>query len=395
MKIVINDHSGHAFPLQLSRQFAGRGHQVLHAYSTSFQSPKGDFGAAAMDNLTVLPITIRGVFAKYSLLKRRKQEIEYASHLIRHLQTFQPDVILSGTTPLFVQQYVQKYCRQQRIPFIYWCQDIYTVAIKQIASRKLGALGFPIWYYFKKLESGLLRKSHHVVSITRDFNSIFRQWEVHPDKVTCIPNWAPIAEIELMDKNNNWAIKHGLTDKICLVYSGTLGLKHNPSILAAAARYFHGHEKVVFVVISEGLGAEYLRKEKQQQQLDNLLLLPFQDFKQMSQVLGTADVLLAILEKEAGIYSVPSKVLTYLCAQKPIVAAMPLTNLSAGLVQDNHVGYCVSSDDEAGFCRQLEVLVNDRLLREELGRNGRAYAEKTFDIHRIGSEFLKVFNAIV
>lgn len=393
MKIVVNDHSGHAFPLQLSRQFAQSGHTVLHAYSASFQSPKGNFEdvPAAVTNLTVLPIRINGEFQKYSLLKRRKQEIQYAKQLVQELRTFRPDVVLSGTTPLFVQQHVQRYCRQEGIKFIYWCQDIYTVAIRQIARQRLGILGFPIWQYFRQLESSLLKRSTHIVSITDDFNGIFRQWGVDTRKATCIPNWAPITEITLEQKHNPWTTRHQLGDKTCVVYSGTLGLKHNPAILSAAAAYFRAHADVVFIVISEGLGADFLEKEKQRLQLDNLLLLPFQDFRDMSQVLGAADVLVAILEKDAGVYSVPSKVLTYLCAQKPIVLAMPLSNLSATIVRHNKAGLCISPEDGEGFCQSIATLLADAALRKEMGRNGRAYAEKQFDINAIENKFLQVF----
>ncbi|KAA2239905.1 glycosyltransferase family 4 protein [Chitinophaga agrisoli] len=396
MKIVVNDHSGHAFPLQLSRQFAQSGHQVLHAYSASFQSPKGDFdNSTATAQPLVTPIRVKGTFRKYSLLKRRQQEIEYAKQLTQRMDTFKPDVVLSGTTPLFVQQHVQRYCLRKGIRFIYWCQDIYTIAIRSIARRKLGLLGFPVWEYFNRLESTLLRRSAHVVSITQDFNPIFREWQVNMDRVTCIPNWAPVTNIELVDKQNPWAQLHQLTDKICVVYSGTLGLKHNPSILLDAALHFRHHPDVVLVVISEGLGADFLRKEKEKRQLHNLRILPFQDFTHMSQVLGTADILLAILEKDAGIYSVPSKVLTYLCAQKPIVLAMPPANLSAAIVQEQQAGYCISPDDSRGFCRHIEKLVNDAGLRQQLGRNGRAYAERNFDIAHIEDRFLQVFNTVL
>ncbi len=396
MKIVVNDHSGHAFPLQLSRQFAQSGHQVLHAYSASFQSPKGDFdNSTATAQPLVTPIRIKGEFQKYSLLKRRQQEIEYAKQLTQKMDTFQPDVVLSGTTPLFVQQHVQQYCLRKGIRFIYWCQDIYTIAIRSIVRHRLGFLGFPVWGYFNRLESRLLRRSAHVVSITQDFNPIFRQWQVNMDRVTCIPNWAPVNSITLVDKQNPWAQLHQLTEKICIVYSGTLGLKHNPSILLDAALHFRHHPGVVFVIISEGLGVDFLRKEKEKRQLDNLRILPFQDFRHMSQVLGTADILLAILEKDAGVYSVPSKVLTYLCAQKPIVLAMPPANLSAAIVREQQAGYCISPEDNRGFCRHIEKLVGDEALRREMGRNGRAYAEQHFDIARIENRFLQVFNAVL
>jgi glycosyltransferase involved in cell wall biosynthesis len=397
MKIVVNDHSGHAFTLQLSKQFVQSGHEVLHAYSVSFQSPKGNFEDLPVSGsgLTVLPITIKGEFDKYSLLKRRKQEIEYARQLTTQLDTFQPNVVLSGTTPLFVQQYLQEYCIRKGIKFVYWCQDIYTIAIRQIARQKLGFMGFPLWYYFKKLEAGLLRKSSHVISITPGFNDLFQKWNIHPQRVTCIPNWAPLQEIIPSSKKNEWSNRHQVADKTCVVYSGTLGLKHNPSILSAAAGYFRKHREVVFIIVSEGLGATFLQKEKEKQQLDNLLLLPFQEFRDMSQVLGTADILLAILENDAGAYSVPSKVLSYLCAEKPIVLAMPPNNLSASIVLDNKAGYCIAPDNLQGFFRQIETLITDPVLRKEMGRNGRAYAEKNFDIEHIENKFMQVFKTIL
>jgi colanic acid biosynthesis glycosyl transferase WcaI len=393
MKIVVNDHSGHAFTLQLSKQFAQSGHEVLHAYSVSFQSPKGNFEDLPVSGsgLTVLPITIKGKFEKYSLLKRRKQEIEYAQQLINELKALQPDVVLSSTTPLFVQQHLQAYCIGKGIKFVYWCQDIYSIAIQQIARQRLGFLGFPLWHYFKKLEAGLLRKSSHVIGITPAFNDLFQKWKIHPQQITYIPNWAPLPEITPTSKENEWANRHQVADKICIVYSGTLGLKHNPAILSAAAEYFREHQEVVFIVISEGLGASFLQKEKEKQQLDNLLLLPFQKFGDMSQVLGTADVLLAILENDAGAYSVPSKILSYLCAEKPIVLAMPPDNLSAAIVLDNKAGYCIAPDNQQDFFLQIEKLITDPMLRREMGRNGRTYAEKNFDIEHIENKFMQVF----
>ncbi|TBO41402.1 glycosyltransferase family 4 protein [Pedobacter kyonggii] len=397
MKIVVNDHSGHAFTLQLSKQFAQSGHQVLHAYSVSFQSPKGNFEDLhhSGSGLSVLPITIKGKFEKYSLLKRRKQEVEYAQQLITTLKTFQPNVVVSSTTPLFVQQHLQEYCIRKGIKFVYWCQDIYSIAIQKIAKQRLGFIGFPLWYYFKKLEAGLLRKSTHVISITPAFNDLFQKWKIDPKRVTYIPNWAPLPEIILTGKNNEWANRHQVADKTCVVYSGTLGLKHNPSILSAAAQYFRKHKEVLFIIISEGLGADFLQKEKEKKQLDNLLLLPFQDFQEMSLVFGTADILLAILENDASAYSVPSKVLAYLCAEKPIVLAMPPDNLSAAIVVDNKVGYCITPDNLQGFFQQIEKLVADPVLRRKMGHNGRAYAEKKFDITHIENQFMEVFNTIL
>ena len=73
-------------------------------------------------------------------------------------------------------------------------------------------------------------------------------------------------------------------------------------------------DQVRIVVVSEGLGAKFLKKKREEFKLDNLIILDFQPFESVPEVMGTADILIAILDKDAGVFSVPSKVLTYHCA---------------------------------------------------------------------------------
>lgn len=65
------------------------------------------------------------------------------------------------------------------------------------------------------------------------------------------------------------------------------------------------------------------------------MLFPFQPFEQIPQVQAAANVLIAILELDAGVFAVPSKVFTYLCAKRPLILADPLENLAARIVRDN------------------------------------------------------------
>ncbi len=73
------------------------------------------------------------------------------------------------------------------------------------------------------------------------------------------------------------------------------------------------------VVVSEGGSADWLRDQQKQLELPNLVLLPFQPADVYPQVLASADVLISLINAEANQYSIPSKVLTYLCAGRPIL----------------------------------------------------------------------------
>ena len=44
MRLNIHDYSGHPFQVQLSRDLAARGHDVLHGYSTQYVTGHGNLG---------------------------------------------------------------------------------------------------------------------------------------------------------------------------------------------------------------------------------------------------------------------------------------------------------------------------------------------------------------
>lgn len=397
MRVLINDHSGHPFQVQLSRHLATLGHQVLHTYNASFQTPRGNMTKQPEDsaNFNILGITLSEPFAKYSFLKRRRQEREYGRRLVRVIEKFQPDVLISSNTPIDAQGIIQNSCRRRGIPFILWLQDIYGIAIGHILKRKLGFLGSLIGRYFLRLEKRQLRRSKAVVTITADFDPYLIRWGIPSENIHAIPNWAPIDELPLRPKGNAWAAKFGLNEARVFLYSGTMGMKHNPDLLVALATHFRDNPQVRIVVISEGIGADYLREKREALGLKNLMLLDFQPFEDIPDVLGAADVVLAVLEKEAGVFSVPSKVLSYLCSGRPILLAVPDNNLASRIVAENGAGLTVEPDNLNGFIQAATQLIDDQALREKMGAQARHYAETTFDIINIGRKFSTIIKSAV
>jgi colanic acid biosynthesis glycosyl transferase WcaI len=134
------------------------------------------------------------------------------------------------------------------------------------------------------------------------------------------------------------------------------------------------------VVVSEGLGADSLRSQAVEQSLENLHVLDYQPYGQLAEVLATADVLVALLESSAGIFSVPSKVLTYLCAARPLLASMPKENLAARTIERAGAGIVTNPGDAAAFLSSAEVLFNDARTRIDMGQAARSLAETNFRI---------------
>jgi len=362
---------------------------VLHTYTAGLQTPRGALKSRQSDpfTFTILPIALSRPFNRYGLLQRFVQERELGRILKAKMNAFGPDVVISANTPLGAQAMLVNGCRSNGTGLVFWLQDLLGIGIRNNLKKKMPFLGSLIGKYYMGLEGRLLKNSRAVVVITEDFASICQEAGVLENNVHVIHNWAPLEEVPAMDKNNAWAREHGLEQTFNFVYLGTLGMKHNPGILLELARAVKQKPHVRMVVISEGLGVDFLAEQKRKLDLDNLMLFPFQTFEQVPQVQAAADVLVAILEPDAGVFAVPSKVLTYLCAERPLLLAVPFENLAARIVKESGSGICVAPDDYKGFIKSSETLVRDDNLRKRLGNNARKYAENTFNIEKITDRF--------
>ena len=241
------------------------------------------------------------------------------------------------------------------------------------------------------LDRRQFKRSSKIIAITGDFAPILsKEFGVEASRISVVPNWALIEDIPSLPKDNPWSRLHSLHDKFVFLYSGTIGMKHNPALLLELARRHAENPDVRVVVVSEGIGAEWLRKEASAARLANLLILPYQPFADLPSVLATGDVLVGILEEEAGLFSVPSKTLSYLCAARPLLLAIPLENLAARITRDHNAGLTVAPADMEGFLTAAAKLYASPGLRATLARNARTYAEETFPIRKTAAVFEEI-----
>ena len=393
MRIILHEMGTYGQNQQLAIALAGLGHEVAYAYCPSCQTPsRSAMYFSPDDGVTVLGVELDAEYTKRNLLKRFLQERAYGAKAAAAMARFRPDLIISGNTPIEVQAVIQKICQRSNTPFLLWVHDVYSIGIKSVLS-KAPVLGDLIARRYALLERGVARRSDGVVVISNEFYNLLADWRVDLNRLTVIENWGTTANGPLPAKDNDWAARHGLLGKRVLLYSGTLGFKHNPRIILELASEFREDPDIRIVVISEGYGADWLSPRTRE--FPSLVLLPFQAEDDFQKALAAAEVLIAILEREAAQFSVPGKVLTYMAAGRPILAAISGDNLAARTVVAASAGVVADPEDSQEFRRLARWLIADEDRRLQLGAAALDYARANFEINTIARRFEDVFRAVI
>jgi colanic acid biosynthesis glycosyl transferase WcaI len=388
LRILVHDFAGHPFPAELSRSLAAAGHDVCHMYCGGVTTGQGALSLGSTDppQLSFLDLA-PGRFERYSAGRRVASEARYGIAGARAIRRMRPDVVISSNTPLLSLALMWSAARTVQATRVYWLQDFLGAGTRRILDGRSRLLGATAGAAFERIEDALLRRSDAVIAISEDFLAELDERGVRAP-VQLIENWAPLDEIRPEPKANAWSERHGFAERPVVTYSGTLGLKHDPEHLVALARGLAGTDAAV-VVISEGRGRSYLEGRKAAEGLQSLYLFDFLPYEELPLVLGASDVCVALLEPDAGKFSVPSKILSYLAAGRPIVAAVPHENLAARVIQRSQAGAVVEPGDHRAFVEATRSLLLDGGAADA-GHRARRYAESTFDVERITSEVLQL-----
>ena len=264
---------------------------------------------------------------------------------------------------------------------IFWWQDVYSIAIsKEIVKR----VNFPFKVEFLKIfylfEKYLLSNAHSVVAISEKFRELYVNWNLDLNKFNVYPNWSPPEDFVLNPHESNFL------NFPYVLYAGTLGLKHNPSILISFADLLREYNSELrLVVVSEGLGREYLQKLENNR--ENIILMDFLPLSQFKSLLQNAITTLTILENSASEYSVPSKVMTYFAAGKSMIAFVSKENQAAQFIISSNAGYVAEDGHDSEAVQFAISLFENDFARRKMENNARDFATENFSGVRAATLF--------
>jgi colanic acid biosynthesis glycosyl transferase WcaI len=275
----------------------------------------------------------------------------------------------------------------RRVPFVFDVRDLWPDAI-----FALGQMRYPgVRQGLRAIERHLYRRAGAVVVVSPGFEEHVRSHGARDVEV--VTNGADTEAFRPGPPDDAIRREFGWEGRFVVLYAGTLGMAHGLTQVLDAARAARD-PRALFVLMGDGAEREGLQASLGRSELPNVQLLPLQPRARMPAIYRSADACLVSLRPIALFDAfIPSKIFEIMACGRPILAAVAGTALDIVLEAD--AGIPVSQGDGPDLSRGVERLAEDQALRDKLGANGRAWAERNVDRSQLADKYLNVLARVV
>jgi glycosyltransferase involved in cell wall biosynthesis len=218
-------------------------------------------------------------------------------------------------------------------------------------------------------------RADRIVVLTDSFRRKLISTGIPEAKIDTVLNGVDLERYKPQPRDEDLARFYGIAAGDFVVgYIGTLGMAHGLDNVLHAVKKLSGTQ-VRFLLVGPGADRERLLELAQQQQLENVVIVPPQPKEQMPRYWSLCNVALVHLKDTALFKTViPSKIFEAMGMGLPILLAAPDGEASR-IVLDERVGWHVPPGDANALAAAIETLAAQReKVSETAARSARAAA---------------------
>jgi colanic acid biosynthesis glycosyl transferase WcaI len=308
-----------------------------------------------------------------SMLSRMAENVSFgiASSLVL-LFCRKPDVVYANTWPVLAAAAIAIAARLRRIPLVVSVQDIYPESLMSQQRAGSGIFGRVLM----AIDRRVMRGAAAVVAISERFAEHYRRTRnVDPSRIHVVPNWlSSQGTDEVRGPAEASRDRNGIPrEAFLLTYGGNVGVSAAVETVIEAFRHIQDEPDVHLLIAGDGasldncqrLAAEIAPRRIHFQNAWNVTM----------DVLHAADAVVLPTHARQSIVSVPSKLISYLLAGRPVLALALAGSDTAAAVLASGAGLVVEPDDAGALAKAIRAMM--RLPPEErqrMGKAGRAWA---------------------
>lgn len=224
----------------------------------------------------------------------------------------------------------------------------------------------------RTVERQVLRSADHVVTVSTVLGQWLIEQGVDPDRIAVLPNGVDIERLEAGSRHRAAVrAKLGVTEEPLIGFVGSLRPWHDVSaLIEAVARLRRDGTSAKLVVIGEGPHRVRLAEQARRAGLD-VVFTGAIPHEQVPAHLAALDVAVAPYAPSDRFYFSPLKLVEYLAARLPVVAA-DIGDLRH-CVRAGETGWLYPPGDVDALARAIETAVSDEPAVRRVARAGREH----------------------
>jgi colanic acid biosynthesis glycosyl transferase WcaI len=231
----------------------------------------------------------------------------------------------------------------------------------------------------RMFEAFTYRNAKAVICVCQGFIDRLRERGVSEERLYLIPDWGDTENLRPGAEGSAFRLANQLSpDEFLVFHTGNMGKKQRLMNVVSAAEASRNEPDLKWIIVGQGEERVQLQEEISRRGLTNIKMLPLQPVELLSEMYGSANLLL--LNQAAAVEDavIPSKLLTYMGAGRAIVAAVSEKSEAARQIHRANCGVVVPPENPKALVAAVLLLRKDAGLRRKLGANARAFAETYF-----------------
>ncbi len=201
-------------------------------------------------------------------------------------------------------------------------------------------------------------------------------------------NYLDVEKVAPGPRQNAFSARFEISEKFVVSFAGVLGKSQDIDIVLQAAAKLRHEKNIKFLIAGDGTEQSRAKSFIEQNELENVLLLPMQPVEEYILLLRSSDIGLVTLSSKVDTPVVPSKLLSIMSAGIPVIASLPEKSDAIKIIQDADCGICIQNQDSNELAAEIKNMSNRKDRLEAYSSNGRAYALNHFSVREIAKEYV-------
>lgn len=242
------------------------------------------------------------------------------------------------------------------------------------------------------------RKADRVLVVGRDMIETIKKrfGDKNNVNVALINNWIDETKTYPLSNNDKNVIafieKYGLMNKVVFMYSGNIGLYYDLKNIMKVICKFKDDDNLVFAFIGDGAVKNDLVKYCNENNLENVKFIPYQNKEDLIYSLNAADIHIVTNAKGIKGVSVPSKIYGVMAVGKAVLGILEKGSEARCLIEDSNCGVCCEPGDYEKIEKLIKKMMNSH---SEFTNNGRSYIDKYLKKSDCMSKYKELFNEVM